>query len=428
VRDVDRDGDPAPACGGRDCDDRDGRRTGSRAETCDGVDNDCNGLADEGLVPSLTTGVVRAGSFADATLSSVDGAEATTASVVEEGGARCILVHGERGVAIAPPCTFLGKANGALPTQPFARPISGGDVTFGVAFSDVGSACALGRIAFRNTKGVGFDNPCGTGESLPAFLPYPAALGRDVALIASVRAPPAANVDPTGACPKTGAPLDLAWIDRPGSLDPAPRIYASRLGLTTTRSPRAVSLLPRGADVLLAAPADGSVGVWLLRAPAPDGSGASVIPLVAPGTIPVLADALSVSAALATTSAGEVLALAAEIGCVPRQRIVLAFVRLDDPGPVATPAWDAVLADDEPLATGPRVAWLASRREWWTAWVARGSVVARAASEAGGLGTTITGEVAEARSAAPRALTDGSAVQVDVLSAKALATANAVCP
>jgi hypothetical protein len=47
---TDADGDLSEA--GVDCDDANPNRTPGRAETCDGVDNDCNGVADSGVVPS----------------------------------------------------------------------------------------------------------------------------------------------------------------------------------------------------------------------------------------------------------------------------------------------------------------------------------------------------------------------------------------
>jgi hypothetical protein len=60
-RDDDGDGDPAREAGGRDCDDHDALRVGDpinpRArEVCDGVDNDCDGLVDEGVIGPRNAG------------------------------------------------------------------------------------------------------------------------------------------------------------------------------------------------------------------------------------------------------------------------------------------------------------------------------------------------------------------------------------
>lgn len=54
ARDQDGDGDAPVMCGGSDCDDTNARRNGARAprplaETCDGLDNNCNDVVDEGV-------------------------------------------------------------------------------------------------------------------------------------------------------------------------------------------------------------------------------------------------------------------------------------------------------------------------------------------------------------------------------------------
>lgn len=54
VTDADLDGYDAVAAGGSDCDDADAGVNPASTETCDGVDNDCNGTVDDG-VGSLTT-------------------------------------------------------------------------------------------------------------------------------------------------------------------------------------------------------------------------------------------------------------------------------------------------------------------------------------------------------------------------------------
>lgn len=48
VLDKDHDGDPPQVCGGGDCDDADAERHTGKDELCDGKDNDCNGVVDEG--------------------------------------------------------------------------------------------------------------------------------------------------------------------------------------------------------------------------------------------------------------------------------------------------------------------------------------------------------------------------------------------
>ncbi|MEZ4390699.1 MAG: MopE-related protein [Polyangiales bacterium] len=50
TRDLDRDGDPDRACGGTDCDDEDSSRNGSAGEVCNGRDDDCDGMVDEGAL------------------------------------------------------------------------------------------------------------------------------------------------------------------------------------------------------------------------------------------------------------------------------------------------------------------------------------------------------------------------------------------
>lgn len=64
ARDDDDDGDPAMRCGGLDCDDGNGLRAGDAvigAETCDGVDNDCDALVDEDASVSRTAAPVVTG-------------------------------------------------------------------------------------------------------------------------------------------------------------------------------------------------------------------------------------------------------------------------------------------------------------------------------------------------------------------------------
>jgi streptogramin lyase len=50
TRDLDRDGDPDRACGGSDCDDEDSSRNANAREVCNGRDDDCDGMVDEGAL------------------------------------------------------------------------------------------------------------------------------------------------------------------------------------------------------------------------------------------------------------------------------------------------------------------------------------------------------------------------------------------
>lgn len=64
--DADGDGDRRVGCGGSDCDDGDPRRSSRAAEVCDGIDNDCNQVIDEGMVSAASvSSVARVGGMID---------------------------------------------------------------------------------------------------------------------------------------------------------------------------------------------------------------------------------------------------------------------------------------------------------------------------------------------------------------------------
>jgi len=366
--DVDRDGDPAVRCGGHDCDDRDGRRRSGGVELCDGVDNDCNGVADDGLVGVLTTRTLLPlpSAFRDASLTSSNGRDLVGAVVVDEAAGPCILAFRGSGEALAPPCTFPARVDGT-PRQPAVRPIVAEDATFGAAFVTTPPSCPQGRLGFRSSKGGAALGPCvATGASLPSFLPYPDGKAIVVAYLGRPLDGPV--LDCQSAAP---APLNAVWLDRPTATaaDPQPRVYSQRLGLGSSLSTWAPALAPLGDAVLLAAPADGAVGVWSLRAPLPDGSGGSVVPLLLPGALPTLAGARAVGVALDALRGDQRLAIVAEIGCPPAQRVALVIVQLAAPGPVATVLYVVEAAPASARAQGPQVAWIEGRKEWWVTWL-----------------------------------------------------------
>jgi hypothetical protein len=366
--DFDRDGDPAINCGGHDCDDHDGRRTGSGAEICDGADNDCNGIADDDLVAALSTRSLLAlpASSREASLTSSNGRDLVGAVVVDDTSGPCILAFRGTGEALAAPCTFPVLA-GITPRQPVVRPIVAEDLTFGAAFVTAPASCPQGQLGFRSSKGGAVDGSCVTGgASLPSFLPYPNGKAIVVAYVGrTLDAAP-------GVCPSTtAAPLDVVWIDRPTATaaDPQPRVYAQRLALGSSLSTRAPALAPLGEAVLLAAPADGAVGVWSLRAPLPDGSGESVVPLLAPSGLDALGGAHAVTVALDALEGNRRLAIVAEIGCPPMQRIAMVIAQLTEPGPVVSILHVVEVAPGSARAAAPQVAWLDGRKEWWVTWL-----------------------------------------------------------
>ena len=128
-------------------------------------------------------------------------------------------------------------------------------------------------------------------------------------------------------------------------------------------------LAPLGDAVLLAAPADGAVGAWSLRAPKSDGSGESVVPLLTPRALDALAGARSVGIALDALEGKRRLAIVAEIGCPPAQRIAMVIAQLVEPGPVVTVLHVVDVAPPSARAAAPQVAWVEGRKEWWVSWL-----------------------------------------------------------
>ncbi len=367
ARDFDRDGNPDVACGGSDCDDRDGLRRSGRAETCDGVDNDCNGIVDDHLVSEIGRRALLSlpQGFRDASLTGASGREILGAAVVDRPEGSCILAFRGAGEALAPPCTFPPQA-GVAPRQPVVRPIFAEDMTFGAAFVTASSSCTAGQIAFRSSKGGALDATCiPGGASAPSFLPYPN--GKAV-VVTYLRRPIGESVRD---CADTPAALDIAWIDRPTatSIDPPPRVYAQRLAVANSLSRRPPALVPLGDVVILAAPADGAVGVWALRAPRSDGSGESVVPLMAPQSLGALADARSVGIALDAHEGDQRIALVAEVGCPPAQRLAMVIARVGVPGPIMTVLHVVEALPPSPRAAAPQIAWIESRKEWWVSWL-----------------------------------------------------------
>lgn len=107
ARDDDGDGDPAIDCGGTDCDDADARRRGDRApgdeERCDGVDEDCDLVIDEGA-------------FADGEprVFAADVAPAAISAAPDATGALAVALSSGAGAAASVQVHFVGGGSGPI--------------------------------------------------------------------------------------------------------------------------------------------------------------------------------------------------------------------------------------------------------------------------------------------------------------------------
>ncbi|MBI5512288.1 MAG: putative metal-binding motif-containing protein [Deltaproteobacteria bacterium] len=157
-RDDDGDGDPAPQCGGRDCDDRDARRVGNPSsprarELCDGADNDCDGVIDEDAFRRAEPQRVLLGFATPGTFTAARRADGATALFTASGTPMASVAFFD-GRSLAPaPLVYSAQVlvDGSPVDRPNACPVSvaGDRVDFGsCAFDDVAGAPAGGSRWF----------------------------------------------------------------------------------------------------------------------------------------------------------------------------------------------------------------------------------------------------------------------------------------
>jgi hypothetical protein len=371
--DEDKDGDPSIACGGSDCDDHDAKRSGKLREICDGIDNDCNSLTDDGLLvatalPDKMLSGARDGG-ADLTLRTDNGRDGRATYL----GYSPSCVHG---VTLATGADDLDggcrsvdvpDAGAAVVRQPQLRTVgSANDTTVGVAFvDDTGAApCDRERLGFYggNVSGTGGGVLGDCGAVLPTLASFPASAD---ALIAFYDARLGDRSDPVEGCTLASpAALKVRYVS--GATTIAPDLYTSSqasLGDATSTRPPAIVSVASPPALLLASPVGASAGLWALS------PGGRVVPLTT--SIAALGNARSV--AMALRDDGTRLAIVAEQGCKPDQSITLALADFDPARTTLIGGPDSfrktTIKTGADVATAPSVVWAQARSEWWVAWI-----------------------------------------------------------
>lgn len=382
VLDEDNDGDPSIRCGGSDCDDHDPKRSGKQIEVCDGIDNDCEGRIDQGVVVSndgersFLLGDRRDGG-SDVRL--VNARDAIWASYVGSGSdcVRGAVLDPAKDAGAACLASALDTPGGAVAhtrTPDFVSADALLAAASGSAFVDdhVTSSCARGRVGYASHFATGASGVTGSdcGGALPSLAPFPLS---PTALVAYYDVAPAARVDPVAECAVVlGAPLVVRWVDAPGSIEP--RFSNGHATLGTAKSTRVPALLPLGSTVIVASPLEDATGLWSITADE--------------RVIPLARGFLAGSRAVALATSETQLAVAAEIGCTPSQSIAIAVTGLDPTASELAPRGGAFtvfeVASSSERATAPAVTWIAAYREWWVTWIADGetSMLRRIAADA----------------------------------------------
>ena len=370
VLDRDRDGDPDLRCGGHDCKDDDPKISSLQHETCNGVDDNCNGQIDEGLLVASPTRTSLAPTLAIAGDTSIVGGTDTFAAVTARSAtssATCVEViadpAGPQNVDKATGCSFLGMEPTLSPRQPFAGKVG---LTLGMVAVATGSCTRGVDVVFRNGTGGAAKLPaCEPNASLPSFATY--ADAKSVA-VAYLDAPLSARSDPAHDCvTATPAALKLRWVENANVANASLGDQAVLTPASPSLRPAALVALPLQTSkqwVLAAAPDTIGVSLWALGPPPVAGGAGTVVPMA---TIAELADARAASIALGNGAVG----IAAELGCAPAQGIAFAVAALDPTGPsVQAFTVTRVVEKGAPLATAPSIAWNAKYGEWWVTWIA----------------------------------------------------------
>jgi len=291
VRSVDGDGDGEArvGCGGNDCDDGDARRSSRQSEVCDGVDNNCNEVIDDGRIAAsqVTTAVSMTdlGATMVSTLrvsgSAARGALSWTGDASARGRIGLIDATGVvSGVAspaffqhassdLGQPLVLTAGCAGAgtcIPAELALDDIDGGGDWFAAAVNTAGCAAGDLRVGYLRTTGPqagGFiaAGPRARGAAHQGFGPCVGAMGVRVSRLRERTTIPRALVgwnarDRVASRCGAVAPVELIGLYLEGASGAIPWVNTTqagssqRLGMTASDSPPAIASYHRAGEDL----------------------------------------------------------------------------------------------------------------------------------------------------------------------------------
>ena len=397
ARDQDRDGEPTTACGGRDCDDRN-PEIGAKAEVCDGLDNDCDGVVDDGVIgpaaaPTDLFKVEQATPRSDPSITAPGGGEALaegdssrTPVAVYVGAATpsgaCLKTSPL--VVKDPPssCAFLAAESNLAPRVPSVRGFGPGQAAVFVATS----LCPQGGLQYRfaapGQTPVSAGIACGTAPAAKGTA-FPNVEIFEDATVAAIAYydEPLPDLESSGFCDAISAapaPLHVIGMTAPTSAPAVQLTGGQPLVLTTAARSRGRPAMarvdrdvPEEEAVVVASPDGPGASLWLIT------KGTDGLVASAPTPIAGMDDARSISLGVARTSSEVRIAAVSDIGCAAQEiRISFGRYAVDGGRPVAAmdPAVTVASGADRDRVR-PVARWLEQAGLWIVAWIETGGEV-----------------------------------------------------